>query len=250
MKLARALPILFSVTLVSCGGDSGPVTATTGVVPSPSPTPAPSQTPLPPTSTPTPTPSPPATVGDGKIVVVSEGSSSAIAWSGSHTGMFAASRSDIEFHGLAVGGSGVDSMTARRAAVLAVRPDVVSIYIGSNDLGADVDGFIAKLKSYVDPIRAEGTRVVICTLLPKQVANVTYSNEFNAVRKVFNDKIKRVTWVDGIADFGNHPIMGEDSAPFNTIYFALDGQHMTEEGQRQIYALYKPAMDKLVADVR
>lgn len=183
-------------------------------------------------------------------MVVTEGSSSAVAWSGSHTGMYAASRSDIQFHGLAVGGSGIDTMTARRDAVLAAKPDLVSIYIGSNDIGPDVDGFIAKLKAYVDPIRAAGARVVICTLLPKQVTNVTYSAEFNTIRKQFNEKMKRVDWIDGIADFGGHPIMGQDSAPFDRTYFEADGQHMTVAGHTQVLTLYKPAMDKLIADVR
>lgn len=194
-------------------------------------------------------------MGDGKVVVVSEGSSSAVDFSSSHTGKYAAYRSGMEWHGLAVGGSSLETMAQRLDAVLATKPDLVSIYIGSNDIAIaskypSVDAFIVKLKAYVDPIRATGARVVLCTILPKQTTDATASARFNSIRREFNEKIRKVTWIDGIADFGAHPVMGPDEAPFNLLLFQPDGQHMTAVGHEHVYSLYRPAMDKLFADVR
>jgi hypothetical protein len=76
------------------------------------------------------------------------------------------------------------------------------------------------------------------------------SARLNAIRRVFNEKIREVDWLDVIADFGGHPIMGEDLTPLNPTYFQSDGQHMTRTGHENVYSLYKPAMDKLFADVR
>lgn len=169
--------------------------------------------------------------------------------------MYSVSRGGMEWYGLAVGGSSLETMVSRQAAVLAAKPDLVSIYIGSNDIAITskfptVDSFIAQLKAYVDPIRASGARVVICTLLPKQTADTAGSARFNVIRKEFNEKIRKAEWVDGIADFGASTIIGFDEAPYNLVLFQSDGQHLTKVGHENAYVLYRPVMDKLFADVR
>lgn len=164
--------------------------------------------------------------------------------------MFDASRSDIEFHGLAVGGSSIVTLSQRLDAVLALKPDLVSIYIGANDISIKskyptADHYIAALKAFVDPIRATGARVIICTLMPKRPPS-----DYNAIRNDFNAKIRKVDWIDGLADFGADPTMGPDDAPLNLALYQADGVHPTGLGHSHLYAVYKPAMDKLVADVR
>ena len=59
-----------------------------------------------------------------------------VTWSGNYTGIYSSSRSDLEFHGLAVGGSGLINLIDRIDAVLAFKPDLVSVHIGANDLAS------------------------------------------------------------------------------------------------------------------
>lgn len=200
---------------------------------------------------------------DGKIVVVTEGSSSAITWGGNHTGMYRDSRDDIEFHGLAIGGSGIFRLTDRIDNVLTVKPDLVSIYIGSNDLSSfpTTEAFVVELKKYVDAIRADGARVVVCTLLAHQLG-IPDDARYNAMRKEFGEIMRQADWVDGIADFEADPVMGTDEAPLNPELFK-DGVHPTdganfahgvpgnvESGQKKLFKIFQPVMDSLAEDIR
>lgn len=242
--------LAFALTLRGCGGESvaspigaSPVVPQPVSLPLPPPSPAPSAT--------------PATRGDGSIVVITEGSSSAISWGGSHTGMYAASRNDIVYQPMATGGAGITKLQQRLPEVLASRPDLVSIYIGANDLESysNVDAFMAELKKYVDEIRSSGAKVVICNLLPRQTGRPS-DLRYNKMRKEYSAAIKLVNWVDGVVDFAGHPEMGPDDAPNNLDLYS-DGVHPTtgsnrepESGQKKLFAIYKPIMDGLAADVR
>ena len=273
---AKNFLIALALLLSGCGGDEGATSSAvillpassspTSTTPSASPTSsAPPATPSPPspppTSAPPATPSPPspppvAAAGDGKIVVVTEGDSIAVTWGGNHTGMYGSSRSDIEFHGLAVGGSGLINLISRIDAVLAFKPDLVSVHIGANDLAsyATAQAYADALKVYVDQIRATGAKVVVTTVLPQQLGDASIKH--NALRKELANIIKSANWIDGVADFAADTAMGPDSAPFNLALYS-DGLHPTdgtqgvgEGGQVKLFRIFKPAMDKLAIDVR
>lgn len=265
---AKMFILCLTLALTGCGGDEAPSSTPVVLLPPtavnpPSPTPAPAPVPSPAPVTPTPAPSPilppppVAQFGDGKIVVVTEGDSIAVTWGGNHTGMYRDSRSDIEFHGLAVGGSGLSNLSARVSALLALKPDLVSVHIGANDLASfpNAEAYAEALKIYVDRIRASGAKVVITTVLPRQ----TTSNRdtlHNIMRKELAGIIKAASWVDGVADFGADDEMGPDNAPLNRAFYS-DGLHPTdgtqgvgEGGQRKLFRVFKPVMDRLAADFR
>ena len=253
--LNRALVILLPLLLSACGGDQA--TTSTAMIllpasstpppavpatPPPPPAPAPPATP----STATPPPTPASAAGDGKIVVVAEGDSISVLWSGNHTGLYGASRPDIELHGLAVGGSMMTTMTARIDKVLALKPDLVSILIGANDLGGQPSAqeYADQLKPYVDKIRATGAKVVVGTVLPQSIYDYA---RFNSLRKELAAILKAAPWIDGVADFGGDSLIGPDKAAFDIALYP-DGLHPAR--QDIMFNVYKPAMDKLAFDVR
>jgi lysophospholipase L1-like esterase len=172
--------------------------------------------------------------------------------------MYANYRSDIEYHGLATGGSGLSQLEQRLDEVLKLKPDLVSVYIGSNDLinYATPQAFMERLRNYVTKLRSDGARVVICTLLPHQVPTQDNSR-YNAMRKEVSELMRKADWIDGIADFAADPQMGPDEAPFNRILYKADGLHPTDgsksnppSGQMVLFDVYRPSMERLVADVR
>ena len=248
--------IAIALTVAACRGETGIGDTATGdmiqlaagrklkTVPAPQPS---APAPPPPTS--------PA-VGDGKIVVVTEGDSIAVTWGGNHTGMYQSSRPDVEFYGLAVGGSGLNDLTNRIDSLLIKKPDLVSIHIGANDLASfpSAQAYADALKVYVDRIRATGAKVVVTTVLPQQLG--TPSVWHNAMRKELAVIVKAANWIDGVADFGADVEMGPDSAPLNKALYS-DVLHPTdstqgvgEGGQVKLFRVFKPAMDKLAFDVR
>ena len=195
--------VAIALTVAACRGETGIGDTATGdmiqlatgkklkTVPAPAPS--------------APQPAPPPTspaVGDGKVVVVTEGDSIAVTWAGNHVGMYKASRPEVEFYGLAVGGSGLNDLTNRIDSLLIKKPDLVSVHIGANDLAGfpSAQAYADALKVYVDRIRATGAKVVVTTVLPQQLG--TPSVRHNAMRKELAAIVKAANWIDGIADFG------------------------------------------------
>lgn len=266
--LSKSLfPVALAVCLSACGGDESVSTAKPPVViaagtpapsPSPSPTPTPSPSPSPsPTPSPTPTPAP-TDVGDGKIIVASEGDSISILWGGSHPGMLKASLPEVEFYGLAEGGSSLSRLRDRLPVLLAHKPDLVSVLIGANDLAdaASVGAYADALRAYVSEIRATGAKVVIGTNLPQYIgANLEYTDRFNRRRIELAEILRRADWIDGIYDLASASDMGPNEAAQDRTLFSdgvhpTDPTHLSNSGQDRIYRLYKPAMDPLVKDWR
>ena len=254
--LNRALVIALTLLLGGCGGDQGTASTAMILVPASASPPTTAATPPPQPSAPAPPPPTSPAVGDGKIVVVTEGDSIAVTWGGNHTGMYQSSRPDVEFYGLAVGGSGLNDLTNRIDSLLIKKPDLVSIHIGANDLASfpSAQAYADALKVYVDRIRATGAKVVVTTVLPQQLG--TPSVWHNAMRKELAVIVKAANWIDGVADFGADVEMGPDSAPLNKALYS-DVLHPTdstqgvgEGGQVKLFRVFKPAMDKLAFDVR
>lgn len=242
--------------LSGCGGGTTSPSPPVTVVPSGTATPAPAPTPTPaPSPTPTPAPTPtPTPTASGTPLVVSEGDSISVFWGGNHTGIYAASRPTIQFKGLAVGGSGIDSLKARQAAVLALKPSVVSVFIGANDLASAwqypaTGDWLNALFSYTDTLRRNGSKVVVATVLPQTSA------AHNARRAEANAAIRAAVTshrIDGVIDFAADPVMGAEAAAGDKSLYQ-DGLHPTDGcgmgcgGQGKLAVIYAKAMNDVLA---
>ena len=98
-------------------------------------------------------------------------------------------------------------------------------------------------------------KVVITTVLPRQTTSAR-DPAHNIMRKELARIVKSASWVDGVADFGSDGEMGPDNAPLNRALYS-DGVHPTdgtqgvgEGGQRKLFRVFKPVMDRLASDVR
>ncbi|MEK7602223.1 MAG: peptidoglycan-binding protein [Patescibacteria group bacterium] len=188
--------------------------------------------------------------------VVSEGDSISVFWSGNHTGIYAAANPTVPFKGLAVGGSGIGTLTARQQAVLDAKPKVFTVFIGANDLTSysSATAFTNALFSYVATIKATGAKVAVATILPQQIANASANNALHNTRRVEANNIIRAAVggkIDGVIDFAADPTMGPDSAAANTTLY-YDGLHPTDGnsagtgGQNKLALVYGPVVNALL----
>ncbi len=259
---------LASIALAGCeGGGSGgsqnpqglPLTPIAAPTPVPSPSPSPTPTPAPaPAPTPTPTPAPaPGPLDDGKTVLGIEGDSISVDYVGYYAGYFKQQHPAIEVRNQAVGGSGIGSLVARRDQLIALDPDIVTVFIGANDLGSasSAEAYVEQILAYVAPIRARGTKVLVATNLAiSKPANPTYANKHNMLRDPVAALLKQEVGrgIDGVIDFAGHPVIGQLTAPTNTQLFS-DGVHPTDRGYRgstgghdYLYEVYRLAVEPLL----
>lgn len=228
-----------------------------------SPSPSPSSLPSPmPTSSPVPSPSPSATPTAPLAGVLSEGDSISVFWGGNHTGIYAANRPTVIFHGKAVGGAAIDDPTGgngliqRFGADVAYNPKIVTVLIGANDLSetykyATTQDWLNKLWSYTAMWHAVGAKVYVATVLPQCVATQATNNVvINSRRVDANNAIRAAVGnqVDGVIDFAADPVMGPDAAACDsTLYY--DGLHPTDGGglgiggQGKLATIYLQVLD-------
>nr|WP_246848159.1 DUF1996 domain-containing protein [Sphingomonas beigongshangi] len=195
-----------------------------------SPAPAPSPTPVS-TPTPTPTPAPAALAG-----ILAEGDSISIDWGGSYVGIGKSLRPALAITGKAVGGSritdtaGGNGLVQRFAADKALKPAVVTIFIGANDLG---DGsydtpqaWLDALWAYVAGWKATGAKVAVATVLPQ----CNYDRH-NQRRAIVNPAIRAAVGskIDGVLDFAADDALGPDAAACDKSLYK-DGLHPTDGG--------------------
>jgi hypothetical protein len=111
--------------------------------------------------------------------VVSEGDSISQAGSGGYNSLYATNHPDLDWHQTAVGGSSIATgsikLTDRLQSDLGWNAEVVSVFIGANDLAdtanyAATTDFLHALWRYIAPFRNAGAKVVVCTILPKGTA--------------------------------------------------------------------------------
>ncbi|NUT00784.1 MAG: SGNH/GDSL hydrolase family protein [Sphingomonas sp.] len=195
----------------------------------------------------------------GSPVLATEGDSISVTWSGNHTGMYAAARSNVKHCGLAVGGSGIDNLNQRVSGVVNCNPKVLTVLIGANDMysgtpGVTTQAWLDKLWIYTDAMRARGYKVAVGTILPQYNANAAYTAEFNRRRRdEANPGIRAAVGkhVDAVIDFAADPSMGPDSAAQDKSLYA-DGLHPTEGcgmgcgGQGKLLSVYMPVVDRLL----
>ena len=192
-------------------------------------------------------PAPIAPADDGVTIIVAEGSSSAMTSSDYFNGLYKSKGGFDEWHAAAVGGSGIDSLSSRLQRVKFKNADVVSLYIGANDLHSynSSSEFIQKLKDYTNSLRERGTKVLVFTL-PNRTLRGEIDHQHNKLRKEFKAIFDQADWIDGYVDFAGHPVMGTDDAPLNpTLY--RDGLHATPYGHQRYFEVYEPAMDRVIA---
>lgn len=91
-----------------------------------------------------------------------------------------------------------------------------------------------RIRDYVAPTRARGTKVLIATQLGISIpANTTYTNKHNLLRDQVATLLKAQIGrgIDGVIDFAGDPVIGQVTAPKNTQLFS-DGVHPTDRGYR------------------
>lgn len=198
-----------------------------------------------PAPSPAPTPTPPSTSGG----VLDEGDSISVFWAGNHTGIYAAAHPTVSYNGKAVGGSTIATMNSRFAVDSALRPRLVTVLIGANDLTsyATTNDWLNALWAYTAQWKALGAKVVVGTVLP-QCNNAAH----NARRVAANAAIRAAVGnqFDAVADYAADPVMGPDAAACNTSLYK-DGLHPTDyqtpdDGQHKIEAIYARTVDAVL----
>ena len=269
------------IALCGCGGSELASTAGTlagpVIVPSPTPSPTPTPAPVPtptPTATPTPSPTPAPTptptptpttgpVGTSLKGVLSEGDSISYFWGGSHTGIYAAARPSLLYYGKAIGGSGLNDVVARFDVEAILKPAVVTVMIGANDVlsvgaagssYATAQDYLNALFAYAAKWRATGAKVIVGTILGQcQAGNPNNVNgRTNTNRVPVNAGIRAAvgTKIDAVYDFAADPVMGTDAAACDTTLF-VDGVHPTNgvaglDGQERLAPIYATAVDAVL----
>lgn len=242
--LAAGLLLSFSACEGAAAADSGAapvavVTPPATAAPSPSPSPLPS---------PSPTPAPTPKELNG---IVSEGDSISVFWAGNYTGMFAAAYPKIRFTSLAQGGASIteprggNGLVQRLPKVVALKPELVTILIGANDLPGFVSGgaWLDALWAYVADVKATGAKVLVGTVLPICVeSNVA---RFRERRTFVNNEMRAEVGhrIDGVFDFAADPVIGPDDVGCDKNYFR-DGVHPTGTTQEIMAKIYRRAVEK------
>jgi lysophospholipase L1-like esterase len=173
------------------------------------------------------------------FVIVAEGDSLSIFWSGNYTGIFAVTHPNIVFHGQAVGGSRISAasgngLVQRMPLDIGLKPDLITILIGANDLGdgtyASAEAWLNALWKYVAAIKATGVRVAVGTVLPICLPSAPQYQKTHAARRaVVNEQIRQAVGskIDAIIDFAADSEIGPDSAACDRRLYK-DGLHPTD----------------------
>lgn len=193
---------------------------------------------------------------DGNTVLCIEGDSiSSPTTNDYYSGYFKNQHPSITTHILAVGGSDFEDLLSRRNALQALNCDIATVFIGANDLGppTTAQGRFDELMSYVEPIRARGTKVLVATNLPIYVSgNTSYTNGHNATKATLATLLRAEVGkrIRGVIDFEADATMGPAAAAENTALYG-DGQHPTirngtNGGHDYLYTIFKNAVEPLI----
>lgn len=177
-------------------------------------------------------------------------------WGGNHTGIVAQLHPEYGIVGRAVGGSrisdtlGGNGLNQRLDADLALKPGIVTILIGANDLGeyATPEAWLDALWTYTARWKATGAKVAVGTVLPR--CNYARHNEFRAV---VNSAIRGGVGskIDAVIDYAADPDVGPDAAACDKSWY-MDGLHPTDGGitftggQGRMAKVYGEALGKLI----
>lgn len=170
----------------------------------------------------------------------------------SYSRLWAADHPTVTYSNTAVGGSSLgtsgdssptNSMYARQSSDLAYAPTHMSVLIGANDLtGYTTSAYLTNLYNWLAPFKAAGTKIVICTVLPRTgVANweTTYRGPLNAQLR-----LDAGTQFDYLVDFDTC-LMGNASTPSDTTYY-IDGLHPTAAGHAVLKRVYATVVNHML----
>lgn len=154
----------------------------------------------------------------------------------------------------AVSGSSIADMESRAATVDGYIVDgaanILSVMIGYNDLATlGVATYLANLASYLDDRRAAGWHVVLCTLLPTNIANYnTYRASVNPELRLWvtNGSVVAGKHADTICDFAADSAMGNDGDQNDTTYRTGDAIHLTYAGTNRLFHIFWPVLDNVM----
>lgn len=183
--------------------------------------------------------------GTGTVdgLVAQEGDS-ITAWANGYADLYATAYPALTVDNYAVGGNAIADLEGRQATVLATNPEVLTVLIGANDLPytGGASAYYTRLTDYIAPFLANGTKVVVCTVLPMGSTYSANYAAFNTDRDALNTLLRSGvgTDFDYLVDF-DLTAMGNAANSNNTTYY-IDGLHPTEPyGHSILYPEYKAA---------
>ena len=138
-----------------------------------------------------------------------------------------------------------------RQDVIALRPAVVVILAGTNDIAgntgpATLEMIEDNLASMVELARANGIRVVLSSVLPAY--RYSWKPELQPAAQIaeLNARIKRLAAAKGVAYVDYHAAMSDERHGLRTEYSA-DGVHPNEAGYRVMAPLVERAIAAALA---
>jgi lysophospholipase L1-like esterase len=167
----------------------------------------------------------------------------------------------VEMSNCAIGGTGVTNILRAGSTLVRAQAfynagrvkNVMVVFLGTNDL-ANSNGVAytlngtgapdgAGLYAACDAARAQGWKVIICTMLPRG-DNPGFEATFNAQRATFNADV-RANWsshADALCDFALVSGMGADGDSNNATNYNSDKIHPTTVGQGLLEPTYRTAL--------
>ncbi len=140
-----------------------------------------------------------------------------------------------------VNGQRSDEIRARfDRDALAVRPDVIVLIAGVNDIyqGRDAASVQRELRAMYDAARASGTPIVAGTILPYNTA----SADHNARMRAVNEWIREQASLDGNVVFCDTRAAVADVAHPDRLADSPDGLHPSARGYGRMAAALEPAI--------
>ncbi|MBO9711722.1 GDSL-type esterase/lipase family protein [Sphingomonas sp.] len=185
------------------------------------------------------------------VSVVFMGDSITEGWIGAHPDFFAR-------HGYVdrgISGQSSSQMVARfQADVIALRPRVVHIMTGTNDIGGATgpiteDEFVGNVSAMIDLAKANGIEVVLASIPP--MSRLLPRPEFD-VRPVvvqLNRRLRALAAARGVTYVDYYTPLVDASGAFDP-HFANDGVHPTRAGYSVMEPLAEKALERAVGEWR
>jgi hypothetical protein len=162
----------------------------------------------------------------------------------SYVGLTAVGYHPVTLQNSAVSGSYVSDVVARESAdnayLSATKPNILSVYIGINNLdrGDSAASIFAQLKSYGQTMQAAGWKVVMATQLPCNFGTCV-NGGCETERLALNTLIRNdSSFYNALADIAQDPIMGNLANVTNLLYFDSFGIHPTNPLGHSLIAPY------------
>jgi lysophospholipase L1-like esterase len=171
-----------------------------------------------------------------------------------YTGLYMSSHPNVSTCLLATGGHSIRNLTADVSTVTNCNAEVVTVFIGANDLftgnpAANAQVFLNDLWSYTDKLRAQGFKVAVGTILPNGMTQYPAAHSaFVQKRPVVNAAIRGAvgTHIDAVIDFAADPRIGDDADALDRSLYP-DGQHPSGSAHAIMVSIYGPVVDQLLS---